>query len=83
VTSARARPSAGQVTLSWPGAGLDISYRVYLRGPGQLGRTPAATTGVGTVTVKGLRPGRYQARVVPVNFYAHTGPAAEVAFTVP
>jgi hypothetical protein len=83
VASARAQPAAGQVTLSWPGAGLDISYRVYLRGPGQTGRAPVAATAAGGVTVTGLRPGRYQARVVPLNFYQHTGRAAEVAFTVP
>jgi hypothetical protein len=83
VTSARARPGAGQVTLSWPGAGRDITYRVYLRGPGKTGRAPVASTAAGTVTVTGLQPGRYQARVVPVNFYSRTGRAAKVAFTVP
>jgi hypothetical protein len=83
VASAHARAAAGQVTLSWPGAGLDISYRVYLRGPGKTGRAPVASTATSPVTVTGLRPGHYQARVVPVNFYQHKGRAAEVAFTVP
>jgi hypothetical protein len=83
VTSAQARPTDGHVTLSWPGAGLDITYRVYLRGPGHTGRAPVASTSAATVTVPGLRPGSYQARVVPVNFYQHAGRAARVAFTVP
>ena len=83
VASARARPAAGKVTVSWPGAGLDIRYRVYLQGPGEPGRTPVATASADAVTITGLRPGRYRATVVPVNFYARAGPAARVAFTVP
>jgi hypothetical protein len=83
VPPVRARPGAGQVTLSWPEAGLDIQYRVYLRGPGEPGAAPAASASAGGATITGLRPGRYRAKVVPVNFYKQTGPAAEVAFTVP
>ena len=37
----------------------------------------------GRATITGLRPGHYRAEVVPVNFYQHAGPAAEVTFTVP
>jgi hypothetical protein len=33
--------------------------------------------------ITGLRPGRYQARVVPVNFKEKTGRGARVTFTVP
>jgi hypothetical protein len=83
VASARARPSTGKVALSWPDAGLDIRYRVYLKGPGETGDAPAAAVSGDGATITGLRPGRYQATVVPVNFYGYTGPAAEVTFTVP
>jgi hypothetical protein len=83
VVSVRARPGAGQVTLRWPGAGLDIHYRVYLQGPGEPGDRPVATTDTDGATITGLRPGRYQAKVVPLDFYRHTGPAAMVTFTVP
>jgi hypothetical protein len=83
VASARARPAAGKVTLSWPDAGLDIRYRVYLRGPGEPGTTPVVTAPAGAATITGLRPGRYRATVVPVNFYQRAGPGAQVAFTVP
>jgi hypothetical protein len=76
----QARPGPGKVTLSWPDLGLNISYRVYLQGPGNARTMPAKTDGA---TVTGLRPGTYTAKVVPVNFYQHTGPAAEVTFTVP
>jgi hypothetical protein len=76
----QARPAPGKVTLSWPDLGLNISYRVYLQGPGNA-RTAATKTTRTTIT--GLRPGTYQAKVVPVNFYQHTGPAGEVTFTVP
>jgi hypothetical protein len=76
----QARPGPGKVTLSWPDLGLNISYRVYLQGPGNA-RTAATKTTKTTIT--GLRPGTYQAKVVPVNFYQHTGPAGEVTFTVP
>jgi hypothetical protein len=76
----QARPAPGKVTLSWPDLGLNISYRVYLQGPGNA-RTAATKTTKTTIT--GLRPGTYRAKVVPVNFYQHTGPAGEVTFTVP
>jgi hypothetical protein len=84
VASVRARPGAGKVALSWPDAGLDVRYRVYLQGPGEPGGTaPVASAAADGATVTGLRPGQYRAKVVPVNFYKHTGPAAEVMFTVP
>jgi len=83
VVSVRAAPGPGQVTLGWPAAGLDIDYRVYLRGPGERGDVPVASAQVGRATITGLRPGHYRAEVVPVNFYQHAGPAAEVTFTVP
>ncbi len=83
VKSLRARPGAGQVTLNWPDAGLDIGYRVYLHGPGEPGRTPATATSADGATITRLRPGAYRAVVVPVNFYQHTGPPAGVTFTVP
>jgi len=82
LASVRARPGAGQVTLSWPDAGLRVRYRVYLQGPGKPGDAPATTTLARSATIGGLRPGSYLARVVPVNFKHQTGPAAEVSFTV-
>jgi hypothetical protein len=78
-----ARPRAGKVTLSWPDAGLDIRYRVYLQGPGEAGEAPVATATADAATLTGLQPGAYQARVVPVNFYEYAGSAAEVTFTIP
>jgi hypothetical protein len=83
VTSVRARPAAGQVALNWPDAGLSVRYRVYLKGPGEPGKAPAAVADTDRVAVAGLRPGTYLARVVPINFYDRTGPPAEVTFTVP
>jgi hypothetical protein len=83
LASVRARPGAGQVTLSWPDAGLGIHYRVYLQGPGKPGGTPVATAYADGATITGLRPGHYQARVVPVNFKKRSGRAARVTFTVP
>jgi hypothetical protein len=81
--SVRAAPTPGKVTLSWPDAGLDIHYGVYLRGPGEPGKAPVASTTADGATVTGLRPGTYRARVVPLNFYQYAGRAAEVTFTVP
>ena len=83
LVSVQARPGAGKVTLSWPDAGLGVRYRVYLQGPGEPGDTPVATANTDGATLSGLRPGDYQAKVVPVNFKKNTGPAAEVTFTVP
>ncbi len=83
VRSAQARPGTGKVALSWPDAGLDISYRVYLQGPGEPGAAPVTARATNSATITGLRPGEFRAKVVPVNFYDHTGPAAEVTFTVP
>ena len=83
VVSVKARPGSGLVTLSWPDAGLNVTYRVYLKGPGEPGDARVASPSADRVTITRLRPGRYQARVVPVNFYEHTGPAAEVMFTIP
>jgi hypothetical protein len=83
LVSLHATPGAGQVTLSWPDAGLGLLYRVYLRGPGEPGDHPVAIAYVDDATVTGLQPGVYQATVVPVNFKRHTGAAAEVSFTVP
>ena len=83
LASARARPGAGQVTLSWPDAGLRLRYHVYLRGPGESGGAPVKITQKNGATVTGLRPGDYQATVVPVNFKQQTGRAAKVTFTVP
>jgi hypothetical protein len=91
LTSVRARPGAGQVKLSWPDAGLGIRYLVYLQGPGAAGFRGTGGRGSALVanayhdhaTLTGLRPGYYQATVVPLNFKKLTGPAAEVTFTVP
>ena len=83
VVSVRATPGPGRVALGWPDAGLDIHYRVYLQGPGEYGAAPVVSVPSGGATITGLRPGTYRAKVVPVNFYQHTGPAAEVTFTVP
>jgi hypothetical protein len=88
--SLRARPGAGLVELSWPDAGLGIRYLVYLEGPGAPGSrgggqasTLVATAYHDHATITGLRPGEYQATVVPLNFKKLTGPTAEVTFTVP
>jgi len=83
LASAQARPRTGAVTLSWPDAGLSIRYRVYLQGPGEPGGSLVTTANSDKTTITGLQPGRYQARVVPVNFKGKTGPAARVTFTVP
>jgi hypothetical protein len=82
LASVQATPGTGQVTLSWPDAGLSIHYRVYLQGPGEPGTAVATAYGDST-TITGLQPGSYQARVVPVNFKQKTGRAARVTFTVP
>ena len=37
VTSVRASARPGAVTLSWPGSGLGVGYRVYVRAPGTAG----------------------------------------------
>jgi len=91
VRSVQARPRAGAVMLSWPDAGLGVAYRIYLRPSGAPSyllsstvtyvRSAAARTI--SVTLSGLMPGNYQARVVPVNLKQYTGHVAEVAFTVP
>ena len=83
LTSVRARPAAGRVTLSWPDAGLRLRYHVFLGGPGESGGTPVKITQKTGATITGLRPGDYQATVVPVNFKKQTGRGAEVTFTVP
>jgi hypothetical protein len=83
LASVQARPGTGKVTLSWPDAGLSIRYRVYLQGPGEPGGIPVATAYSDSATITGLQPGRYQAKVVPVDFKSKTGPAARVTFTVP
>ena len=83
VTSVRARAGSGQVRLSWPDAGLDLRYLVYLKGPGQPGDRPVTTAYHEGATLAGLRPGRYVARVVPANFRKYQGRGAKVTFTVP
>jgi hypothetical protein len=80
VPPVQATPGPGSVTLTWPDAGLNLTYRVYLRGPGEAAVTSASA---GHATVTGLKPGRYRAMVIAVNFYKHTGPPATVTFTVP
>ena len=83
LASVRARPGAGRVTLTWPDAGLRLRYHVYLQGPGEPGGAPVKITQKTGATVTGLRPGAYQATVVPVNFKQQTGRSAKVTFTVP
>ena len=83
VTSVRASAGSGQVRLGWPDAGLGVRYLVYLHAPGQPGGDPVARTYRDGVTLTGLRPGRYVARVVPANFRKYRGRGAKVAFTVP
>ncbi len=77
---AHAQPGPGQVTLSWPDAGLGVRYQVDLQGPQD---PPATTVGGDTTTVTRLAPGRYRATVVPVNTKQDRGPAVQVTFTVP
>jgi hypothetical protein len=79
VISLQASTAPGKVTLSWPDAGLDIRYRVYLTGPGQ---AELKTVSAPAAVITGLPPGTYQAKVVPVNYYLRAGPAAEVTFTI-
>ncbi|HJZ26876.1 MAG TPA: hypothetical protein VJ370_11440, partial [Streptosporangiaceae bacterium] len=74
---------AGKVTLTWPDAGLGLNYHVYLQGPGEPGGTPVATASADSATITRLRPGRYLAKVVPVNFKKRPGRAAEVTFKIP
>ena len=83
VTSVRARPGAGKVTLTWPDAGLGLHYRVSLQGPGRFGGSPVATSKTDSATITGLQPGQYQATVEPVSFRKLTGRSAQVTFTVP
>jgi hypothetical protein len=83
LTSAQATPGTGKVTLSWPDAGLGLRYRVYLQGPGEPGSNPVATGSADDATITGLQPGRYLAKVVPVNFKRRTGRAAKVTFRIP
>ena len=83
LASARARPAAGRVTLSWPDVGLRLHYHVYLSGPGEPGDTPVKITQKTGVTITGLQAGDYQASVMPVNFKKQNGRAAKVTFTVP
>jgi hypothetical protein len=79
------------VTLSWPDVGLGVGYRIYLRPPGAAGYALQSTvrfvlsTTAPTIsaTLSGLAPGRYLARVVPINLRLHTGHAGRVPFTVP
>jgi hypothetical protein len=62
-----------------------------LQGPGAPGYREAGGLGLPLVatayhdhaTITGLRPGDYQATVVPANFKKLTGAASEVTFTVP
>jgi hypothetical protein len=79
LTAVHARPGPGKVTLSWPDAGLGVRYRVWLQGPTDI---PGPTAYGHSVTLTGLRPGSYLARVVPVNTRQDTGLAAETTFTV-
>ena len=91
VTSVRASARPGAVTLSWPGSGLGVGYRVYVRAPGTAGYvlmttvsfvlSPTARTISTTLT--GLPAGNYAARVVPLNLRQQAGHAAQVSFTVP
>jgi hypothetical protein len=91
VTRVQARPRASAVTLSWPDAGLGVGYQVYVQSSGATGSTLSttvspvlsATARPITVTLSGLPPGSYLARVIPVNAKQHTGHAGQVAFTVP
>ena len=82
VTSVRASAGSGQVRLDWPDAGLGVRYLVYLHAPGQPGGDPVARTYRDGVTLTGLRPGRYVARVVPANVRKYRGRGAEATFTV-
>ena len=83
LTEVQARPGTGKVTLSWPDAGLGLTYHVYLQGPGESGGSPVATANADSATITGLQPGSYLAKVVPVNFKERTGPAAKVTFKIP
>jgi hypothetical protein len=90
VTSVQARPRAGAVRLSWPDAGLGVAYRVYVRPPGAasyvlkttVSFVLSTTARAISVTLAGLAPGEYLARVVPVNLRQNVGRAARVTFTV-
>jgi len=83
LTYVHARPRSGAVTLSWPDAGLGVRYDVYLLPPGAAGYVRETTVRSNDTTLSGLQAGTYLARVVPANLKHHTGPAAEVTFTIP
>jgi hypothetical protein len=83
VTRVQARPQPGAVTLSWPDAGLGVRYQVFVQVPGAAGNVRTTTVRSNSATLSGLRAGTYLARVVPANLKQHTGPAAQVTFTVP
>jgi len=77
VPSVRAQPgsAAGSIRLTWPSAGLNLRYRVYVDdGPGAW--TRVRTVSAPQVTVSGLVSGlTYEFEVTAVNFYRSTGPA--------
>jgi hypothetical protein len=91
LSTATATTQAGSVTLTWPDVGQGLAYLVYLRGLGArdyvLKHTVpwvlAVPDGSVTTTLSGLRPGKYQAKVVPMNLTLKKGQAAVVTFTVP
>jgi hypothetical protein len=83
VTAQTAAASAGKARLTWPDAGLGLLYRVYAYA-GSAGQVLARTVSSPEVTLTGLTPGvTYQFRVVPVNIYKATGPAALASARIP
>jgi hypothetical protein len=82
LASVQARPRPRGVTLTWPDDGLGMRYRVYLTGPGESGGGPVAVTASDDITINGLRPGDFQATVVPVNLRENTGASATARFAV-
>ncbi len=85
VPSVRAQPggAAGSIRLTWPSAGLNLRYRVYVDdGPGAW--TWVRTVWVPQATVTGLVSGlTYEFEVVAVNIYRSTGPAGFASARAP
>jgi hypothetical protein len=83
VSRVRAQARAGQVRLTWPSAGIDMRYRIYLRS-GSQGFRYVRTVSSDLVTVTGLTSGlTYDFEVLPVSTRSRAGRASYVSVRVP
>jgi hypothetical protein len=78
----QARPAPRSVTLTWPDLGLGIHYQVYLQAPGDPAYRLVKSIRSTSVTITGLQPATYQARVVPLNSRQTPGSPVQTIFTV-